>query len=782
MKFYNLTNNTSYRCNPLLDSEELKDGGVPLVLGINTAIAVGLLVCFMILHCCFKDFVMAAVVNRKRQPLLSREPVTLEDDDEEVLARRRRGSSLSTSKDICESIIKFITTDEEGVCKRSGPDAGLYLTMELYLLAILCVYAVFSIGIILPVNYLSGDIEKGAPFARTTVGNVNAFNPSLWSHVIFSVLYVIIAGLFMLHYTLRLGKYQQTQSVHTAMIQGIPHYVHVEDLLQHFEESVQGSQIVDIRFAYDTKCLTKKWNKMKKVIKELEIAENYENERNEPLMINTGWRKICICSEDTKVQAKDYYEKELESLRVIVAMERSNSLANKLQIVFVTFTKSSSTTELLESYKICRHKPESSLSDSICSSSWSVSLAPLSMDIIWENLSIPRGVWWLRWIGINIILVVFLIFFTTPSILLDSVVQFKAAVENVTATSTPRFFQSYISSFLLIIFGWVLLFIVIKSVFLEFHWSKTKREQIILRKAFLFKVLQVIILPSIGLTSLSALGQLSSESELEDHLSCIFLPNNGAFFISYIIIATCVSIPLELLRVPQFLEYVYHKSTAKTKLQRHQAFKKVLRYDFALGIQYALNLLIFTLTTTFSLVTPLIVPFGAVFFVAKYFADKYNLLYAYRPVSSSGHQYLHKSAVRFVLIGSVNLQLATLFYSAVRADKLNPRSVVMFVMLLITCLILFGILVLNWFSYLLPKIRSKLGMNYEIFDNIEESDEIIEPGGYIAPVLSESAEEVPASNTTGQSYESFGRTIAGGQVKINSSPPPQEESINDDKQ
>ena len=49
---------------------------------------------------------------------------------------------------------------EEGVCKRSGPDAGLYLTMELYLLAILCVYAVFSIGIILPVNYLSGDIGK----------------------------------------------------------------------------------------------------------------------------------------------------------------------------------------------------------------------------------------------------------------------------------------------------------------------------------------------------------------------------------------------------------------------------------------------------------------------------------------------------------------------------------------------------------------------------------------------------------------------------------------------
>lgn len=49
---------------------------------------------------------------------------------------------------------------EKDVRVRSGPDAGLYLTMELYLLAILAIFTVFSIGFILPINYLQGNLRK----------------------------------------------------------------------------------------------------------------------------------------------------------------------------------------------------------------------------------------------------------------------------------------------------------------------------------------------------------------------------------------------------------------------------------------------------------------------------------------------------------------------------------------------------------------------------------------------------------------------------------------------
>ena len=37
-----------------------------MIMNIIYTCVQGLLMCFMILHCCFKDFVMAAVLNRKR--------------------------------------------------------------------------------------------------------------------------------------------------------------------------------------------------------------------------------------------------------------------------------------------------------------------------------------------------------------------------------------------------------------------------------------------------------------------------------------------------------------------------------------------------------------------------------------------------------------------------------------------------------------------------------------------------------------------------------------------
>ena len=58
-------------------------------------------------------------------------------------------------------------------------------------------------------------------------------------------------------------------------------------------------------------------------------------------------------------------------------------------------------------------------------------------------------------------------------------------------------------------------------------------------------------------------------------LRCIYLPNNGVFFISYIIIGTFLVSPLELVRIFQFMEYLYWVVQAKTKLEKQQAVRKV---------------------------------------------------------------------------------------------------------------------------------------------------------------------------------------------------------------
>ena len=60
---------------------------------------------------------------------------------------------------------------------------------------------------------------------------------------------------------------------------------------------------------------------------------------------------------------------------------------------------------------------------------------------------------------------------------------------------------------------------------------------------------------------------------------------------------------------------------------------------------------------------------GVVYFILKYYVDKYNIYYAYKSAAFNGRQFLHRSAINFVIVGVVHLQLSMLFFSVVRLGK-----------------------------------------------------------------------------------------------------------------
>ncbi len=60
---------------------------------------------------------------------------------------------------------------------------------------------------------------------------------------------------------------------------------------------------------------------------------------------------------------------------------------------------------------------------------------------------------------------------------------------------------------------------------------------------------------------------------------------------------------------------------------------------------------------------------GVLYFIMKYYTDKYNIYYVYRPASFNGQQFLHQTAVTFVISGVVILQLSTLFFSLIRLGE-----------------------------------------------------------------------------------------------------------------
>ena len=55
----------------------------------------------------------------------------------------------------------------------------------------------------------------------------------------------------------------------------------------------------------------------------------------------------------------------------------------------------------------------------------------------------------------------------------------------------------------------------------------------------------------------------------------VYLPSNGALFVGYVMVLAFISSPLELIRVPELMIYVYKRLTAVTRLEREKALSKV---------------------------------------------------------------------------------------------------------------------------------------------------------------------------------------------------------------
>ena len=83
------------------------------------------------------------------------------------------------------------------------------------------------------------------------------------------------------------------------------------------------------------------------------------------------------------------------------------------------------------------------------------------------------------------------------------------------------------------------------------HWRRSLENLWIMRKVFGYLMFMVLILPSIGLTTVRALVENVLKSKSPDtsiNWQCIFLPDNGAFFINYVTTSALVGTGLEIIR------------------------------------------------------------------------------------------------------------------------------------------------------------------------------------------------------------------------------------------
>ncbi|XP_035705725.1 CSC1-like protein 2 [Folsomia candida] len=175
-----------------------------------------------------------------------------------------------------------------------------------------------------------------------------------------------------------------------------------------------------------------------------------------------------------------------------------------------------------------------------------------------------------------------------------------------------RFMYDTAPVLLLLLFAVTMPSLVTVSDLLAGFWTRSSENRSRMIKTFTFLIIMVIILPSIGLVTLTKVLAERSHKDLIKTVfrwQCILAPQNGEFFVNYMCTATFVGTLSELIRLPEILLFSIYTCCLQSPGEQ-RSLKLSMLYDFPLGSQYAYTMLYYVTFAVFSFIFPVITPFG----------------------------------------------------------------------------------------------------------------------------------------------------------------------------
>ena len=687
--------------------------GVPFNLTVNVCGFLILLLLFAIVRKIAWDYGRIALVSRTEENSTKQTWTSLFYGDHDEKPKVGSQESLDTHLHMQDThlfswISAFFKVKDVDIVQKNGRDAFQYLSFQRYLIIYTAIITVLSIVIILPVNFMGKNIGNQTDLGHTTIGNLDPESNYLWIHAILAVVYLILLVVLMRHFSLNLDFKKDEQGKHqvsrTLMLYNIPKdKCYKNTIQQHFQEAYPEVVVVDVQFAYNISKLVKLDNQ-RNVMTEAKFLSELEYDgtgRRPTLRPYVCGRCLCDCCGCEKVDAIDYYKYEEDVLRAECESQKVTAYRDPAGIAFITFESDYMAEKVQTDFKAaCKgtHNPvQSSLFTEIGVANWRVKYAPSPENIYWENLSKSNVVWWIQAVITNLFLIILLFFFTTPLIIINNLNEININVQKATEKISP-FLVQFMPTLLLWTFAALLPNVVYWSDQIVGHWTRTAEHHNIMVKCFIFLLLMVLILPSLGLTSAKALFQwFVMDFQKTFRWRCIFLSGNGAFFINYIITSAFIGTALELLRFSELFMYAVKLCMTRSSAEK-VAVRKAMVWEFQYGIQYAWMLCVFCVIIVYSIPCPLIAPFGLVYMIFKHAVDRYNIYFAYK--RSRINKYIHQTAINFVVISVIMLQCNIVFFTVVRSEGTNPVFVFSAVCLFISLLIFIGQAFFGWFKHL----------------------------------------------------------------------------------
>uniref|UniRef100_A0A4W6E1B6 Transmembrane protein 63B n=1 Tax=Lates calcarifer TaxID=8187 RepID=A0A4W6E1B6_LATCA len=662
-------------------------GGVPTVLALDFMCFLVLLFVFSILRKVAWDYGRLALVT---------------DADSRCFIELTDVKLTDWSSSSCR--------DEE-IREKCGEDAVHYLSFQRHIIGLLVVVGVLSVGIILPVNFSGDLLENNAySFGRTTIANLKT--NLLWLHTSFAFMYLLLTVYSMRRHTSKMHYKEDDLVKRTLFINGLfPlgfSFSPVSSVT--LRQAYENCTVLEARICYNVAKLMalnaerKKTERSKKFFTDLMAKEHV------PTMINPkpcGHLCCCTITGCEEEEAVSYYTKREAKLKEEYRKEKEKVHTKPLGMAFVTFQNEAMTAIILKDFNACqvqgcrcRQEPRSSqFSDVLHVHNWSVSYAPDPQNVRWEHLSVGGISWWIRCFIINCILFILLFFLTTPAIIITTMDKFNVTkpVEYLNNPIVTQFFPTL----LLWAFSALLPTIVYYSAFFEAHWTRSGENRTTMHKCYTFLIFMVLLLPSLGLSSLDVFFRWLFDNKFLDdgtvRFECVFLPDNGAFFVNYVIASAFIGNAMDLLRIPGLLMYMIRLCLARSAADRRNV-KRHQAYEFQFGAAYAWMMNVFTVVMAYSITCPIIVPFGLMYMLLKHLVDRYNMYYAYLP--SKLDKKIHSGAVTQVVAAPILCLFWLFFFSTVRTGFETPTSMFTLVVLIVTIVVCLSHVCFGHFKYL----------------------------------------------------------------------------------
>lgn len=253
--------------------------------------------------------------------------------------------------------------------------------------------------------------------------------------------------------------------------------------------------------------------------------------------------------------------------------------------------------------------------------SWSVRYAPHPDNVEYDDLLLLGTTSRLTIILWQTLMVIIFIFFTTPAVIM-SVLEKWVTSEARSDDQFKNLMLNYATTLVQIITTAVLpALVTLISKQIPYEDTASKNHSI-MWKVYLFLVLMIIVMPSVGMSS----AQAFISSEINPR--CLFPTDNGAYYVNYVISSMFLSTILELLKPVDIISYCFLMSTSRSRADFENA-RQAVGHEFSVSLNHTGVLLVFSVVMTYAISCPLIAPAGLIYLVIKHAVDHYHLFYTY---------------------------------------------------------------------------------------------------------------------------------------------------------